>query len=58
MLRAAKINGKTLSDQEFSKFELSPFAEKTEEVSDCYFFKKFLFYKSLFNCSDGTILLK
>jgi hypothetical protein len=34
MLRAAKINGVKLSDQEFSKFELSPEVEKTEEVSD------------------------
>jgi hypothetical protein len=34
MLKAAKINGKTLSEQEFSKFELSPISEKTEEVSD------------------------
>jgi hypothetical protein len=33
MLRAAKINGKTLSDQEFRSFELSPDKEKTEEVS-------------------------
>ncbi|PNF42896.1 Organic cation transporter protein [Cryptotermes secundus] len=31
MLKAAKINGKTLSDHEFSKFELSPISEKTEE---------------------------
>jgi hypothetical protein len=36
ILKAAKINGKTLSDHEFSKFELSPISEKTEEVSDCY----------------------
>lgn len=34
MLRAAKINGVTLSDQEFSKFELSSDTEKAEEVSD------------------------
>jgi hypothetical protein len=46
MLRAAKINGVTLSDQEFSKFELSPVAEKTEEVSDNPFFIfNFIFYK-------------
>lgn len=31
MLKAAKMNGKTLSDQEFSKFELSPMSEKIED---------------------------
>jgi hypothetical protein len=33
MRRAAKINGKTLSDSEFRNFELSSAQEKTEEVS-------------------------
>ena len=33
MLRAAKINGKTLSEQEFRNFELKSDQEKTEEVS-------------------------
>jgi hypothetical protein len=46
MLKAAKINGKTLSDHEFSKFELSPISEKTDEVS-YMFVEKFLFYKSV-----------
>jgi hypothetical protein len=33
MQRAAKINGKTLSENEFQNFELSSNQEKTEEVS-------------------------
>lgn len=46
LVRAAKINGKALSDQEFTNFELSPNHEKTEEVSSSllrhvYFVSKF-----------------
>ena len=33
MLRAAKINGKPLSENEFRNFELSSNQEKTDEVS-------------------------
>lgn len=33
MLRAAKINGKPLSEHEFQNFELKSDLEKTEEVS-------------------------
>jgi hypothetical protein len=46
LLRAAKINGVTLSDQEFTKFELSPVVGKPEEVSEnplICFSEKFLF---------------
>lgn len=61
MLRAAKINGKTLSDHEFRNFELSPDQEKTEEEhpvqkrsnSDAFkrIFKSKILLARLINCA-------
>ncbi|KDR22929.1 Organic cation transporter protein, partial [Zootermopsis nevadensis] len=61
MLRAAKINGVKLSEQEFSKFELSPVVAKTEDEtpvqkrsnSDAFkrIFKSKILLARLINCA-------